>query len=384
MLKIKILVVEDETLIAINLQNSLETLGYNVPFIVATGEDAIRLTDKESFDLLLMDIVLPGEIDGIEAANQIHSKHDVPVIYLTAYSDDQILQRAKITEPLAYIIKPFENRELHSAIQMALYKHNMERERERLKLEIVSRNKELEQVLYVTTHDLRSPLVNIQGFSQELDFSIQELESITRNISVRSDDEIKINAIIRNDIPNSLQSIKSSVTKIDSLISGLLSLSRLGQAEFQQDRINMNSLITDVTKTFEFQIKEKGVKLELSDLPYCIGDEFHINRLFSNLLENALKFLTTERSGFIKISGHEKAGMSLYCIEDNGIGIAPENQGKIFDIFHQLKPSIKGDGLGLSIIKKIVNRYHGKIWVESEPGKGSKFFLSLPHKNQCQ
>jgi len=125
--KTKILVVEDEAIIAKNLQRQLVNYGYVVPYVEATGEGAVSRVSEEGFDLVLMDIVLMGEMDGIEAGGQIRSRFDVPVIYLTAYADETILERAKITEPFGYIVKPFEDRELHSSIQMALYKHEMEK-----------------------------------------------------------------------------------------------------------------------------------------------------------------------------------------------------------------------------------------------------------------
>lgn len=127
MKKSRILVVEDEAIIAKNLQRQLENYGYTVPAVVATGEDAVKEASGNNIDLVLMDIVLLGEMDGIEAGGQIHSKFDIPVIYLTAYADETMLERAKITEPFGYIVKPFEDRELHSTIQMALYKYNMEK-----------------------------------------------------------------------------------------------------------------------------------------------------------------------------------------------------------------------------------------------------------------
>jgi PAS domain S-box-containing protein len=126
--KTKILIVEDEAIISKNLQMRLEKQGYIVPSAVATGEEAIKISGEDNVDLVLMDIVLPGEMDGIEAADQIRSRFNIPVIYLTAYADETILEKAKITEPFGYIIKPFEDRELHSAIQMALYKHKMEQQ----------------------------------------------------------------------------------------------------------------------------------------------------------------------------------------------------------------------------------------------------------------
>ena len=128
MAKASILVVDDEAIIAMNLRNRLERLGYEVFMPVASGEEAIEKAGELSPDLILMDIVLLGELDGIDAAAKIRSEYDIPIIYLTAYSDEAILERAKITEPFGYIIKPFKDRELNTSIEMALYKHRMDSE----------------------------------------------------------------------------------------------------------------------------------------------------------------------------------------------------------------------------------------------------------------
>ncbi|MGZ7068427.1 MAG: response regulator, partial [Methanobacterium sp.] len=123
---VKILVVEDEKIVAIDIKRRLENMNYNVPEIISSGEEAIERAFELSPDLVLMDIVLRGDIDGIKAAQVIKDKYNIPIIYLTAYSDEKTLKRAKITGPFGYIIKPFEDRELHSAIEVALYKHEME------------------------------------------------------------------------------------------------------------------------------------------------------------------------------------------------------------------------------------------------------------------
>ena len=133
MAKGRIIIVEDEYILARDIQSQLEAQGYAVEKIIGSGEDAIRLAGNVKPDLFLMDIRLHGEIDGIEAARQIREKHRIPVVYLTAYGDDGTLERAKITEPFGYLIKPFDNRELNAVIEMALYKAKMEntlRERE--------------------------------------------------------------------------------------------------------------------------------------------------------------------------------------------------------------------------------------------------------------
>ncbi|MBI4682151.1 MAG: PAS domain S-box protein [Nitrospirae bacterium] len=125
--KAKILIVEDEAIIAKDLQWRLEGMGYDVPIVVASGADAINASDKYAPDLILMDIMLLGPMDGIETADRIRSNADIPVIYLTAYADEEVLERAKITEPFGYLLKPIGDRELHSNIEITLFKHRTER-----------------------------------------------------------------------------------------------------------------------------------------------------------------------------------------------------------------------------------------------------------------
>ncbi len=141
----------------------------------------------------------------------------------------------------------------------------------------------------------------------------------------------------------------------------------------------MNRLLADIVATMDFQIKEAGVQVEVGDLPTCRGDRDQLNQLFSNLLGNALKYLDPGRPGRININGVKEKGRSVYCVSDNGIGIAREHQGKIFEIFHRLNPAgSEGEGLGLAIVNRILDRLDGKIWVESEEGRGSSFYVSLP------
>lgn len=122
----RIIVVEDESIVAEDIKRSLENMGYTVPAVASSGEEAVTRAEELQPDIILMDIVLRGKMNGIEAAGRIHSELNIPIIYLTAYADEKILQQAKLTEPFGYIIKPFEEKELHSVIEMALYKYAME------------------------------------------------------------------------------------------------------------------------------------------------------------------------------------------------------------------------------------------------------------------
>lgn len=131
MTKVKIMIVEDEWIAAEDTQNRLQDLGYVVSSMASTGNEAIQKAKEDKPDLVLTDIVLEGEMDGIEVAKQIYSSFDIPFIYLTAYADDKILEQIKITEPFGYIVKPFTDEDLKIAIELALYKHKAEGKRKK-------------------------------------------------------------------------------------------------------------------------------------------------------------------------------------------------------------------------------------------------------------
>ncbi|MFA6923292.1 MAG: response regulator [Bacteroidales bacterium] len=151
MAKAKILIVEDESIIAKDIQNSLLNLNYNVPDIVNTGEKAIMAVEEHKPDLVLMDIVLKGEMNGIEAAKKIKEEYNVPVVFLTANADDAIINKAKLAEPYGFIIKPFREKELQTTIEMILYKHEKvsEIKKERDFYNAIIENKDIKDSIYV-------------------------------------------------------------------------------------------------------------------------------------------------------------------------------------------------------------------------------------------
>ena len=154
MSKKNILVIEDEAIVSKDMQQSLEKLGYNIAGAAATGLKAIELVKETNPDMVLMDIMLKGEMSGIEAAEQIKKEHNVPVIYLTAYADENTLAKAKVTEPYGYIIKPFKEVDLQTSIEMALYKYSKEREviKERDFLYSLVENNDSEGVIFVKSN----------------------------------------------------------------------------------------------------------------------------------------------------------------------------------------------------------------------------------------
>ena len=249
---------------------------------------------------------------------------------------------------------------------------------------IAAKNKELEQIVYVASHDLRSPLVNVDGYSRELQYSIEDLKNILQN----NDEEAKLSElkrIMKDEIPEmeqALSHIRNSSRQMDTLLKGLLKLSRSGRAALNILSVNMNNVLAQVISTFEYQIKKLGAEVITNDLPPCRGDAVQLSQVFSNLIGNSLKYTASERQIKIIVSGKIEGESSIYCVEDNGIGIAKEHQEKIFELFHRLNPSAtEGEGLGLTIVKQIVSRLDGEIKVESNINVGSKFFIILPYMN---
>jgi PAS domain S-box-containing protein len=254
-----------------------------------------------------------------------------------------------------------------------------EEEREQFLRELESMNKELESIVYVASHDLRSPLVNIQGFSRKLGKACQELNSLFESSEVPAQNRPALDSINQT-IAKSLRFITSSVEKMDTLLGGLLRLSRLGRKALKHETIDMDRLVEDVVSSMTYQVQKAGGAVEVEPLLPCAGDPVQINQVFSNLIDNAIKYGARERALRIGISSHREGNEVVFCVKDNGIGIPAAQQQKIWEIFHRLNPGseVEGEGLGLTVVRRILDRSNGKVWVESASGTGSSFFVALP------
>ncbi len=245
--------------------------------------------------------------------------------------------------------------------------------------ELERSNRELQDFAYVVSHDLRAPLVNIQGFSKELSTSCQQLRSRLANLQLSDSERRELSELLDDELPEALDFITTSSAKMDSLLSGVLKLSRVGRAALAPRQLDVKKILDEIVASMQFAIAEQGVNVQIDALPPCHGDQTQISQVFGNLLDNALKYLDPNRVGEIRVAGLEESTEVTYWVKDNGLGIAEEHQESIYKIFHRLDPHHgDGEGLGLTIVRRVVDRHGGKIWVESELNQGSTFYLSLP------
>ncbi|MBI5380474.1 MAG: PocR ligand-binding domain-containing protein [Opitutae bacterium] len=271
----------------------------------------------------------------------------------------------------------YQNRQQAEAIAA---RRKAEQEREHLVQALALKNRELENVLYTASHDLRSPLLNIQGFSRRLAQACEDLRGLLAQPDLPAGPRDAATPIIQEQIPKALHFIRSGVDKMETLIGGLLRISRLGQVTLHLQTLDMNQLVQRTVAAGAFQIQEAGATIEVLPLPTCTGDATLLSQAFSNLIDNALKYRHADRAPRIRISGQIAGERVIYCVADNGIGIAPEHLEKIWELFRRLHPTgtTGGEGLGLTIVRRIVERHDGHVWVESAPGEGSRFLLALP------
>jgi two-component system, chemotaxis family, sensor kinase Cph1 len=252
--------------------------------------------------------------------------------------------------------------------------------------ELAEKNKELEAIVYTVSHDLRSPLVNVQGFGKQLQRACDAINAAAETAGETGAVPVaQLKQPTRVAIPQALRFINAGVAKMESLLAGLLRYSRLGRVALTIKPLNMNGLLAEILAAMKFQLDEAKVEVRVDPLPVCEADNVQTSQVFSNLLDNALKYRDPARPLRIHVRGAVREGQAVYEVADNGVGIAPEHQAKVFEIFHRLNPeTTTGEGLGLTIAQRVLERQRGRIWVESKPGAGSTFFVSLPTRSQAE
>jgi PAS domain S-box-containing protein len=253
--------------------------------------------------------------------------------------------------------------------------------RQKLVDELQAKNEELESIVFIASHDLRSPLVNIRGFTGELEKTLALLQQLLAEEPVREATREKLDALFEGDIAEAIGFIKAGNHKMDVLLNGLLRLSRVGVAQVCPVELDVSHLLKGIINNFNFRTRQTDAAITVDgEIPPCRADAVLISQVFNNLIENAIKYRAPDRPARIHISAERKTDTVVYCVKDNGIGIAPEHVEKVFEIFHRLNPSgdESGEGLGLTIVRRLLKRQNGRVWIQSEPGTGTSVFFELP------
>ncbi|MCF7914362.1 MAG: response regulator [Spirochaetaceae bacterium] len=368
MASVRILLVEDESIVAMDMERRLSALGYSVIEHVLSGEDAVAKAEQEKPDLILMDIHLKGNMDGIQAAERIKSTLGTPVIYITAYSDETTLARAKVTEPFGYILKPFQEREIYSTIEMALYKYKIEQELITAKEKAEAGSRAKSEFLANVSHELRTPLNSILGMTQLA-------------LKTNEPEEQK----------DYLQIIESSGRNLLTMIDSLLEFSKVeaGKVIINTHDFYLDEVIENSINKLWTQIQKKNLRvyIEIDETSrfHLHGDSDKVEQVLVNLLSNAVKFTDL---GWVHLKVqteidemHKDKIVLTGRIRDTGCGIPESERQNVFKSFHQVDSTstraYDGAGLGLAIVNDTIQLMGGTIEISSTAGEGSEFTFSL-------
>jgi len=396
-----ILLVDDKPANLLVLEEVLKRKDYHL--VKATsGTDALRFLLQEQFAVVLLDVQMPG-MDGFETARIIRENartRDIPVIFITAKSlTTEDIEKGYAENAVDYMLKPFNPDILRTKVsvfvelhrktellrqQAALLARKVEAEKEARNVltqmtdNLKRSNTELEQFAYVVSHDLQEPLRMVESFMQLL----------AKQYKGKLDDTADqyINFAV------------DGAGRMRQMIKSILHYSRINSSAIAYEPVDCNKVVDTVIAALGGAMEDNPVHFTCDALPRVVGDETKLYQVFQNLIGNAIKF-RREVPLKIHISNPTlnqipeppnppdaiKKGYHLFRITDNGIGMDPESGERIFLIFQRLhgRETYPGTGIGLSICKKIIERHGGQIWMQSQPGKGSTFYFTLPGENQC-
>lgn len=235
--------------------------------------------------------------------------------------------------------------------------------------------------MYIVSHDLRAPLLSIKGFSSELELSLKEFAEAFEACVGDMDPakRARLGDMIATDMTEALRFISSAVVRMDTLITSILTLSRMGRRDLKPERVAMNVLVRGIVDSLGHQIAERRVELRLGDMPDITADKLSLEQIFGNLLDNAVKYLDPQRRGEIEIAAESRADETVFTVRDNGRGIAAEDIPRAFEVFRRVgTQDVPGEGMGLAYVKTLVKRLGGRIWCDSAPGEGTTFSFTIP------
>jgi signal transduction histidine kinase len=361
MVKLRALMVEDEPADVELALRTLRQAGFETNGDIAqTAEEFTDLVQRSSYDVILADYNLPSW-NGMESVELLRREGlDVPVILVSGALGELTAVECIKQGAADYVLKDHLAR-LPESVRRAMREKRL-REDHRQSLEDLARsNRDLEQFAYVASHDLQEPLRMVATYTQLL------AERYQGKLDSEADKYIHYAV--------------DGALRMQKLVQDLLAFSRVGREGVALKSNDCNAVLQTSLKNLGAAIQESGAIVEHVQLPEVMADNSQLVLVFQNLIGNAIKFRGSEPP-VIRVSAEEKGKEWIFSVEDNGIGIPAEHRENVFVIFRRLhtRAEYAGNGIGLSICKKIIEQHGGRIWVESEPGHGSIFRFTVPIK----
>jgi signal transduction histidine kinase len=360
-LKLRALVLEDEPADVELALRTLRLADLQVTADVAqTSEEFSELVRKNSYDVVLADYKLPGW-NGMESVEVLRREGlDVPVILVSGALGELTAVECIKQGAADYVLKDHLAR-LPGSVRRAIRESTLREDHKRSQEELARSNQDLEQFAYVASHDLQEPLRMVATYTQLL------AERYRGKLDADADKYIHYAV--------------DGALRMQKLVQDLLAFSRVGRHGLALENTDCNVALQEALGNLEAAIKESGAIVERTQLPVLVADSSQLVQVFQNLVGNAIKFRGSEPP-LIRVSGELSGKEWVFSVADNGIGIAAEHRENVFVIFRRLHTHSEypGSGIGLSICKKIIEQHGGRIWVDSEPGRGSIFKFTLPIK----
>ena len=281
-----------------------------------------------------------------------------------------------------WVIRRYTGELLASRDQLRALNQNLEGAVAERTTDLQRANDEIQRFAYIVSHDLRSPLVNVMGFTAELDAAIAPLDAMIGRVEAEAPalvDDVARRAV-REDLPEAVGFIRGSTQKMDRLINAILRLSRQGRRTINPERFDLDQLANGVIDALRHQIDERGIAVTIvPGMPAIVSDRLSVEQILSNLVENAIKYMKPGRAGEISIAARTQHSRVLIDVADNGRGIDRRDHERIFDLFRRSGAQDQpGEGIGLAHVRALAYRLGGTITVDSDLDAGATFTLNLP------
>jgi signal transduction histidine kinase len=391
-IKGNLLVVDDDLLARQTMDVFLTREGYKVR-CAPNGEIALKLAREDSPELILLDIRMP-DMDGFEVCRRLKENPqtgNIPVIFISGL--EEVADKVKGFEAggVDYITKSFQREEALARVETHLALRRLQKQIETQNVQLqqeIAKSKSAEEALADRTIQLERINRELVALNAELDdftnMASHDMQEPLRTLMAFSD-------LLRKDLGDSLPEqaakdltfITDAANRMQALIQDLLALSRAGRAPQKKEKVSLRECADLALEALAMRVKETGAQIMRDKLPDVWGDSTLLTQLYQNLIGNALKFSGDQRP-IIHLTFEEREGTQVFGVKDNGIGIEPNYAREVFKPFRRLhgRAEYEGSGVGLAICRKIVGRHGGKIWVESEPGKGAHFRFTFPHRTK--